>query len=73
MKDKTKLTNKGLAKDLNNRLNKYEEITSRQISKSRKRGYVTDKKGEKIKFTAPMPVIMPERKPIKKKKEKNNE
>ena len=73
MKDKTKLTNKGLAKDLNNRLNKYEEITSRQISKSRKRGYVIDKKGEKIKFRAPSPVIMPERKPIKKKKEKNNE
>mgnify|MGYP005822851825 FL=1 len=43
-------TNKELAKDMN--------CTSRQISKSRKRGYITNNNGERIKYKAPEPVFI---------------
>ena len=43
-------TNKELAKDMN--------CTLRQISKSRKRGYITNNNGERIKYKAPEPVFI---------------
>ena len=43
-------TNKELAKDMN--------CTSRQISKSRKRGYITNNNGERIKYKASEPVFI---------------
>ena len=47
-KDKFAYTNKALSKDMN--------CTPRQISKSRKRGYITNNNGERIKYKAPEPV-----------------
>ena len=43
-------TNKQLAKEHN--------TTSRQISKSRKRGWITTNNSVKVKFKAPLPVFV---------------
>ena len=43
-------TNSELAKDLN--------TTSRQVSKSRKRGYITLNDGTRKQFTAPVPAFI---------------
>jgi len=48
-KEVKSLTNEALAKEYN--------CTSRQISKSRRRGYITDNDGKKIMFKAPKPVL----------------
>ncbi|MBC8436970.1 hypothetical protein H8D85_01455 [bacterium] len=47
-------TNKDLANNMN--------CTPRQISKSRKRGWITDSYGKKVKFTAPAAVKLAPRK-----------
>ena len=48
-----KKTNKELAADLNTRM--IDDVTPRQISKSRRRGWIW-KNGKKVKYTAPEPV-----------------
>ena len=42
----------------NNALAREHNTTPRQISKSRKRGYITTKDGVKKSFTAPRPVYV---------------
>lgn len=42
-------TNHQLAQELN--------TTARQISKSRKRGWITTKDGDRVNYTAPVPVF----------------
>lgn len=61
-----KKTNKELAADLNTRM--IDDITPRQISKSRRRGWIW-KNGKKVKYTAPEPVyIIPKALPRRSKK-----
>lgn len=43
----------------NKRLAEKMKCTPRQIAKSRKRGYITNSSGLKVKFTAPPPVHIP--------------
>ena len=47
-------TNKELADDLNTRM--IDDVTPRQISKSRRRGWIW-KNGKKVKYKAPQPVF----------------
>ena len=49
-KEMMKLTNGELARKMN--------CTARQISKSRKRGYITDNDGKRVSFRAPKPVFL---------------
>ena len=49
-KDKLANTNKALSKGM--------DCTPRQISKSRKRGYITNNNGERIKYKASEPVFI---------------
>ena len=58
-------TNKQLAKELNKRM--FDDVTPRQISKSRRRGWIW-KNGKRVKYTAPNPVFITGKKPKKEKK-----
>ena len=42
----------------NSELAKEHNTTSRQISKSRKRGYILTSDGKRVKFTAPVPAFI---------------
>ena len=42
----------------NSELATEQKTTSRQVSKSRKRGYITRNDGVKVKFTAPTPAFI---------------
>ena len=50
---------KGAIKGSNHQLANEQNTTARQISKSRKRGWITTNDGEQKKFTAPKGVINP--------------
>lgn len=59
-----------MARNLTNKeLAEQKHTTSRQISKSRRRGYITVD-GEKVKYTAPAPVHIVLKAQKKKKKQK---
>ena len=42
----------------NSELAKEQNTTARQISKSRKRGYILTSDGKRVKFTAPVPAFI---------------
>tara|TARA_Y100000034_G_C6799041_1_gene358362 strand:+ start:207 stop:368 length:162 start_codon:yes stop_codon:yes gene_type:complete len=50
---------KGAVPNTNHNLAKEHNTTARQISKSRKRGWITTNDGERKKYTAPHPVFTP--------------
>tara|TARA_Y100000310_G_scaffold255259_1_gene262604 strand:+ start:2274 stop:2435 length:162 start_codon:yes stop_codon:yes gene_type:complete len=50
---------KGAIKGSNHQLAKEQDTTGRQISKSRKRGWITTNSGERKNFKAPTAVINP--------------
>ena len=51
----------------NEELGKEQGVTARQISKSRRRGWIW-KDGKRVKYTAPNPVFITSKKPKKEKK-----
>ena len=63
MSDRESLTNEVLSRKMN--------TTPRQISKSRKRGYITTNDGARKKYRAPQPVFLFTSKKGKKKKWKS--
>ena len=48
---------KGEVKGTNQQLAMEQSTTARQISKSRKRGWITNNDGVRIQYTAPTPVF----------------
>ena len=50
---------KGQTRGTNHQLAMEHNTTSRQISKSRKRGWITTKDGVRKQYKAPMPVFTP--------------
>jgi len=50
---------KGAIQNSNHQLAKEQDTTGRQISKSRKRGWITTNSGERKDFTAPTAVVSP--------------
>ena len=42
----------------NSELSKEQNTTARQISKSRKRGYILTSDGKRVKYTAPKPAFI---------------
>ena len=54
----------------NSELAKEQNTTSRQISKSRKRGYILTSDGKRVKYTAPKPAFITTRPTGKRKGDK---
>ena len=50
---------KGATQGTNHQLAIEHNTTARQISKSRKRGWITTKDGTRKQYTAPLPVFTP--------------